>query len=390
MSSYRPEKLFRLVIVVLVAALAVSLSLTPACAEDLKGKKQKYRSIQSEIKKQQEKLKRTREVEASTFVALDETNRKLHATRQKINRYRAKLKETEKNIKKISSEISALRKKLERRRQWISRKLRAMHRYGRYGDTILMLVASEDATDLMKRWHYLKAIARYESGLIEDYRSTLAELNSKEAKLEDLHEKLVSEEKRVRKSERNLAMDKEEKQQILAAVKRKRASYENMLRELNAASQELQKMIKQAERQKQVASKGFWKLKGQLPWPVKGNVAIPYGAQKDPTYNTPVFRNGIYIAAPEGTYAKAVHSGKVVYADWFKNYGQLIILNHGGGYHSLYANLSEIFLKEGDIINNRANIGRVGDSSVIDRPSLYFEIRYKGKPLNPAQWLKGK
>jgi septal ring factor EnvC (AmiA/AmiB activator) len=80
----------------------------------------------------------------------------------------------------------------------------------------------------------------------------------------------------------------------------------------------------------------------------------------------------------------------VVYADWFKGYGQLVIVNHGQGYHSLYGNLSEIFLKAGDIIERDTKIGRVGTSGMLDRPSLYFEVRYKGRPLNPSQWLARK
>jgi len=375
----------------LAALLAVSPSMSPAEESDeVKNSKKKYRAIQMQIKDQEEKLRRARETEKSTLGAIDEANRKLNAARRELTECRVKLRATEEEMGRVSSEISSLRSRLDSRRQWMARKLRAMQRNRAQGDALLMLAASEDAADLIKRWRYLEELARYERGIIEDYKRGIADLAVKEAQLEGLKSRLASEEAAVKRAEEALSRDREEKQRILASVKQKRASYEGMLRELNEASRELQKLIEEEGEEDRFASKGFQGLKGRLPWPVNGKVALPYGTQKDPTFQTPVFRSGIYIAAPAGDSARAVFDGKVVFADWFKGYGQLVIINHGGGYHSLYANLSEIFLKEGDIISKRADVGKVGESSVTDQPSLYFEIRYKGKPLNPEHWLEKK
>ncbi len=380
----------RIILAVAVLALLLALPASLRAADDLDTNKKKYRAIQMQIKDQEEKLKRAVESEQSTLNAIDTTNRRLHEVRQELKTYRAKIHRTEKEIGEVSSEISALNSKLDRHRKWMARKLQAMQRYGRFGDALLILVESEDTPEMMRRWRYLEELARYERGIIEDYRKTIGTLDSKEAELEALNRRLASEEAVVREAEKELAEEKAQKQMILVSVTKKKEAYERMLRELSEASKMLQKLIEDAERDKRFASKDFQKLKGQLPWPVAGKVALPYGTQKDPTFQTPVFRNGIYIAAEEGTRAKAVHGGRVVFADWFKGYGQLVILNHGGGYHSLYANLSEIFLREGDIINDRVDVGKVGDSSITDQPSLYFELRYKGKPLNPVHWLEKK
>jgi septal ring factor EnvC (AmiA/AmiB activator) len=132
----------------------------------------------------------------------------------------------------------------------------------------------------------------------------------------------------------------------------------------------------------------FARLKGTLNWPVRGTVAVQYGTQMDPLFNLPVFRSGIHIKAAEGAPVKAVHEGKIVFADSFKGYGQLIIVNHGGGYHTLYGHLSRIFPKNGAIIKVNQPLGEVGEPAVLGTAGLYFEIRYKGKPLDPQQWLK--
>ncbi len=378
--------LISVAVLVLVALGAAGIS----AAQDLRQTQKKYKEVQRGIKAHEEKLKKAREAERSTLGALDSTNRKLSKVRRELGRYREELRKTEGQIKSVNAEIAALNAKLQRRRDWMTRKLRAMHRTGRYGDVIAVLGASQDADELLRRWRYLESLAEYERALIEDHRKTIRALDDKEKELEGLRQRLAAEEDRVFRAEQDLAREKARKQKILASVKQKKAAYERMLRELRAASKKLRKVIEDSARDKRFASKEFRKRKGALPWPVYGRVAIPYGTQKDPTFKTPVFRNGIYIASGPGSVARAVHAGKVVYADWFKGYGQLIIVNHGGGYHTLYANLSEIFLREGDIIKGSDEIGRVGDSSVTERPSLYFEIRYKGKPLDPVQWLRRK
>jgi septal ring factor EnvC (AmiA/AmiB activator) len=382
------SSIYKLALSAAVLSAALALAAGPAHADELKKSKKKQRAIQVQIKDQEQKLKRTVEAELNTLDALDNINKKLHAKKQEVRKYQTQIRKTEQKIEDVTADISKLNSKLDRHRKWMARKLRAMHRHGRYGDMILMLATSEGASDLMKRWRYLEELARYERGMIEDYRNTLAALDAKEAELKSLRQRLAAERDRSKRSEEDLAKERKYKQQILASVQKKRDAYEKMLKDLHEASEKLQKMIEEEERKKRFAGKGFRNLKGQLPWPVRGEVAISYGVQKDPKYNTPVFRNGVYIVTDDGANAKAVHSGRVDFADWFKGYGQLVIVNHGGGYHSLYANLSEIFLKEGDIIEGRVDIGKVGDSSVVERTSLYFEIRYKGKPLDPEQWLK--
>jgi septal ring factor EnvC (AmiA/AmiB activator) len=123
---------------------------------------------------------------------------------------------------------------------------------------------------------------------------------------------------------------------------------------------------------------------------VPGRVAIPYGEYKDPEYGITVFKNGLEIAPEQGEKPKAVAGGRVVYADWFKGYGLLLIVDHDNGYHSLYGNLSEIFLKSGDILIEGTVVGNIGNSQILNYPTLYFEIRHKGKPVNPSQWLTRK
>ena len=209
--------------------------------------------------------------------------------------------------------------------------------------------------------------------------------------MEVLKKELERNKNNVQKKLKEIQIERTRKDKLLASIRNERSSYEKMIRELKGSSRKLREMIKRMEKKRlppSVTGKKFRSLKGHLPWPVNGKVLIPFGKYKDPKFNIPVFKNGIEIKARNGDAARAVAGGRVVFADWFKGYGQLLIINHGGGYHSLYGHLSEIFHKTGDIINKGASVGKIGESGLLNVPSLYFEIRYKGKPLDPLRWLK--
>jgi septal ring factor EnvC (AmiA/AmiB activator) len=251
----------------------------------------------------------------------------------------------------------------------------------------ILLVTSEDIPQFIRRWHYLKSIAEYEYHLMNEYEKNLSTLQTQKKRQAELLNSLKKEQSELLKKEAELRHNKKKKRQLLASIRKERSLYKKMLAELKESSKRLRKLIIESEKKK-FALKGFSKMKRRLPWPVKGRLALPYGSYVDPKFKTPVFRNGIHIKAREGETVRAVYAGKVVFADWFKGYGRVVIINHGEGYYTVYANLSEIFLSKGDIIKKGAPVGRVGESGTLNAPGLYFEVRYKGKPLNPLHWLR--
>ena len=123
-----------------------------------------------------------------------------------------------------------------------------------------------------------------------------------------------------------------------------------------------------------------------MQWPVKGRVLHRYGEKRT---ESKVPWNGVFINANSGTAVKAPHHGRVVFSDWMKSFGQLLIIDHGGGYMTLYAHNQELLKTVGDWVLPGENIALVGDSGGQPRSGLYFEIRYKGRPSNPQVWLRG-
>ena len=349
---------------------------------------EEYKKIQKEIKSHKEKLEKVKKRESSILNDLEMTNRQLSRVEFELRKYRKRLIETESNISKVENEISLNKSNIERQREWIKRRLRAMQKYGRTSDTVMLFLSADDISQVMRVGKFLQYITVYEHRMLNAYREDLEDLNEKEKQLVKLKTELMNNRERVEAEEASIAKTKKEKEMLFASVRREESSYKNMLKELKDASKKLLDVIRESEKSDTFSAKGFSKLKGNLPWPVNGKVAIPYGSQKDPQFNTPIFRSGAYIQSNDNSFARAVYNGKVVFAEWFKGYGQLVIVNHGEGYHTLYGSLSEIFAKVGDIIKREQVVGRVGNSGILNVPGLYFELRYKGKPLDPLQWLK--
>lgn len=351
--------------------------------------KEEYHKVQKEMEKRKEKLEQARRREHSVLGELDRVNKSLNSVTAELKKHQQHIRETESQIGRVEREITGVRGELDREKSWLKRRLRAMQRYGQSGDLLFLLTATDDLAGLERRWKYLENITMSDRGTIERFADNLRSLDKKEKQLTALRVELKRNTDRIKPVEASLSDTKREKEHILASVRREKTTQEKMLSELQESSKRLPEMMRRLEEKDTFEAKGFSALRGTLTWPVSGKVAIPYGSQKDPKFHTPVFRNGIYIKA-DNEAVNAVYPGKVVYSDWFKGYGNLVIINHGEGYHTLYGNLSETFLKVGDIIRGKDPVGKVGESGLLNAPSLYFEVRYKGKPLDPMQWLRRK
>jgi septal ring factor EnvC (AmiA/AmiB activator) len=199
------------------------------------------------------------------------------------------------------------------------------------------------------------------------------------------------------------------RQTLLSRVKDERAYHERMVGELSEATRRLEAFIRDLqEKQRRAAAArapapsrprtappveapggtGFAALRGRLAWPAEGRVVGEFGAQVHPRFGTKTFRNGIDIDVAEGANIAAVASGHVLYTGWFRGYGNLIIVDHGGEYYTLYAHVADIRVAEGDEVKQGQIIGTVGDTGALGGPRLYFEVRQSGKPQDPSRWLR--
>jgi septal ring factor EnvC (AmiA/AmiB activator) len=352
--------------------------------------KQELSEIERKLKQRKQQVKETIKQEKSILSEVDKINKTIKQKQEELKNYENRIIQAQSNIKNLEEAIMTLVGKLDQKKQNLKERLNALYKQ-HHGERALILITARDYQDLLSRTRLMSLMAYQDRRIIDTFSSEINEANEKKKDLELMRTNLQVSKVNVQKKQKEMSAELTKKDTLLASVRNKRSSYEKMIKELEESSEKLREMIEALDKEKPsepVTGKGFRALKRRLPWPVDGEVIVPFGKYNDPQYNIPVFKNGIEIRANDGEQPKAVSEGSVVYADWFKGYGLLLIINHGSGYHSLYGHLSEIFYKSGDIIKEGTAVGKIGESGLLNVPSLYFEIRFKGKPVDPMQWLK--
>jgi murein hydrolase activator len=174
-------------------------------------------------------------------------------------------------------------------------------------------------------------------------------------------------------------------EEVVGAIKGEAELARRMVRDLELADADLTRIIR--EMKEGPATSGFGALKGKLPTPVSGTIEVGFGKVVNPRFNTVTVHKGVDIRAPEGTPVRAVAAGTVVYAGWLRGYGNLLILDHGGGYHTLVAHLSTLLPPVGAPVAAGEVVGEVGDTGSLKGAYLYFELRRAGEAVDPAPWL---
>jgi murein hydrolase activator len=364
-----------------------------------------YQKLQRDIRKQKKKLAEATRAEKSVISDLRKVDAQLSDISDQIVTTKNQIKAIRGNISMLEGQIIASSGRLEAQREHLRTRLRTLQRINDSKEIMLMLISNEEPSTVLRASRSLSEISARYNESIKNYRAELGRLSDHKKKLSGLIGNLKSEESNLAKLEGSAKAKKKEKEEFLVSVRKEKSTYQKMINELKEDSERLQRIIRDADKReksgKRKVTRGkqpdredlpvdsaFTRMKGRLSWPVQGKLAIRYGSQIDPAFNLPVFRSGIHIRSAVGTSVNAVAHGKVVYAAEFKGYGKMVVISHGAGYHTLYGNLSRIFSKNDAIIKESEPVGEVGDSTTLGGSGLYFEIRYKGKPLDPQQWLR--
>jgi len=385
-------------------ALAATEGKSPRAQES----RERLKEVQRELGREREKVKEAGRKEASLARELARLDQDLKDKTQALRELEAKLRTSNQRIVKLSQEIAATDLRLTRSRRLLKSRLRAIYKQGRFG-YVRMLLSAEDFSAAGRRLKYLSAVAGQDQRLMQTYSTTLTDLSQKRGELTRSKAEVAEAKDRAATTRGQIAEEQRKRRVLLASVREEKAGYLAQIKELEASAKNLQSLIArlqtEEERQRRAARSvprrdgkeespdirddgRFERLRGKLPWPALGSLASTFGRQEHPRFRTVTFNRGIEITAPEGRDIAAVADGTALYADWFKGYGRLIILDHGGGYFTLYAHASELLVRAGDAVAKGQVIGRVGDTGSLEGPQLYFELRHKGKPQDPLAWLQ--
>ena len=336
---------------------------------------ERLKSIQSQVLEKQRGL-------SSASNELDQLQLQLAQNARSLSDAKRNFEESVKNLSELKSKLSALNKQAEdlseQHADHLSLLATSLHSMQHDARTrrLSYLLGADD-------WHSFERRAVYYDYFNRERENKLSKLSKQLSHLSDIRTALSTqsrflelEQVRQQKILSDIEQKRQKKQQIINALEQKIAQGHSAIAALEKDAKELQRLIKQLGTSPASALQ-FNKLKGRLPWPLDGPINTRNDNEKLP---------GIFLPATINTEVKSIHDGHVVFSDWFRSYGMLLIIDHGDGYMSLYANNEALYKEVGDSVRSGERIAEVGNGGTSGDTGLYFEIRRFNEQLDPKLW----
>jgi len=300
----------------------------------------------------------------------------LRETQLVLHRASEQMDATLRRVRELDASVAQARPQLAAR-------ARALYKMGELS-YVRMLLSVEQPADMLRGYRFVSALARRDREKMAALRANLATLAATRDDLQRKTREAMSLRVELDRARRALEADRQRKSELLTSIVEKKETHAAYLQELEEAEGKLGQLLSglgAADIDVPITV-----FKGALPWPARGRVRVAFGRHKHPRFETYTLHNGIEIEAPVDTPVTAVHDGTVAFADQFLGYGLMVIIDHGGKNHTLYAHLAEARVRPGQHVSAGDVVGTVGASGV-DGPGLYFEMRSQGKPQDPQEWL---
>lgn len=347
--------------------------------------------LDREIKEYQKMLEETRGERSSLEQKLKENEKEISDLLKEIEQIEQELKEGEENVSQLRDEQSQLESARMEQQSQIARQIRAAWETGSQG-YLKVLLNQEDPHQIARMLTYYDYFNRARADRIDEYTETIVALRDVESRLETQNRRLAQNRETLETRSRELVNAQEEKEESLAALNRQIARAGTEVEKLIEDREYLEQLLDKIDRSvvnlpTPSDTKPFASLQGDMLMPVSGHVTNPFGSAR----STGKMRwNGIFIEADEGEPVHAIHYGRVVFSDWLRGFGLLLIINHGDGYMSLYGHNQVTYRETGDWVKAGEIIATVGNSGGQNRSGTYFEIRNAGKPADPQRWCQAR
>jgi septal ring factor EnvC (AmiA/AmiB activator) len=360
--------------------------------EEISQERLRLEQLNQEIVETQKKAKRIEKKHGSVLKTIEKLDRQLYDQKKERHRINQQIKEKDQELSNISIKITELGKDVQTRQSSISARLRLLYMEGRTG-YLKTLFAAESFTDAAHRMDYISWVAQREHQLVRQFQEDLSNLQLLNEQQTKAREELLHLQGETQQTIQKVSGLKREKRTVLVSLSKEKDSHERMVEDLQRSAEQVDSLLKELDQRFQLAQSRMRQPPGRLPslgsllWPVEGKVVSFFGRQKHPNFDTFVNKKGIEIQAREGSPIRSVSSGKVVYADWLKGYGLVVIVDHTNGFYSLYAHASKLLVAEGNAVANGQIIGETGETGVTEEDTLYFELRKGTTPIDPLKWL---
>jgi len=376
--------------IVLMAALGLLIAAqtagtaTPA---DAAAKEAQLKKVRSRIDSIRKSIHAEAERRDSLAAALKESELAIQTAHERLSAVREKRLAAQNRLRELQDERNETQRKIDSERDALAGELRVAYMNG-HQEQLKVLLNQGDPAQLGRVMAYYGYFGRARAERITAITEHLAHLDLLTENISSEAEKLQALEADNAREVKALAGARDRRQTTLAQVQSTIKSRNDELARVQREAQALEKLIEQLRRAIEefpdLAGQPFGRVKGKLPWPVKGTLLARFGQLRS---GGPLKWQGMVIGANRGTQVRALFPGRVVYADWLPGLGLLLVLDHGGGYMSLYGHNEQLYRRVGDRVAAGDVLAAVGDAAGFGKPGLYLEIRKGRQALDPAAWL---
>jgi len=352
--------------------------------ENIDDTRRELEKTQQQIKVVQDKIDALNKEEKGVLNRIDAYDEKIDLTKKYIRDLERGQKQKQNEIISVTGQIKSTQSQISARQADLEKLLISYYKEQRIFPLEVVL-SDKSIADVYKKSIYLRIIAQDRKNMIKQFSGLKQSLETQQAQLIAANLQLAQYKQQREKERNSLKESQDMENKILEKVRTQKSQNLTMEDELKAAASKLEKLIADLEsrrRERKLAPGTHYLeiMKGKLPWPYYGTVIAQFGTKSDPKYNTKIKNTGIDIQTTKNAEIKAIAQGRVVYADRFMGYANLVILDHSDGYYSLYSNLTDMNCSVGDNVEQGETVGTASNI-------LHFELRSEGKPVDPLLWL---
>jgi murein hydrolase activator len=382
----------RITLAAVLLAVSAGVWLSAAAQDEISQKQQELERIKQQIQQHRDEAKRLASQEQDVVQKLQSLDQQIDLQQEYIDKLGEQEDAIDHRIGDLMSQIGRQETTLSLQQDALARRLRAMYKRDPT-DHWQIILGAASLRDAVTRYQFTRLIAQQDARLIADVRDTKHQLETESARLNESREQIMAVRAEREQESTQLESAKEERQQTLAQIRNEKGEHAKAIKDLEQAQARLESIIQDLTQRRAISDKDlppsgeFASMKGRLIWPVTGRVISAFGKHTNPKYGTVTMNNGLDIEAKAGTPIVAVADGAVEFVDWIDAFGKCVILNHGGGYYTLYAHLATTTVKQGQKVKRGQTIAEVGNTGSLEGYVCHFEVRQARKALDPSDWL---
>lgn len=385
----------------LVSLLALFASAAVASPDSLK--QQELKELRGRLHALQEELEQAREDRSEVSDALKKSERRISDVNRSLRDLELRKRRLSRDLQQLNEHTRVTQSEIAEQQKHLAELLRERYMQGG-GDAMKLLLNGQNPSEVARNLEYYGYIGRARADLIRAHRESLARLRGLHEKTRQQNDDLTRVQQDKVAQRKTLEAEKGERQQVLyklsEQIRKQRREIDTLARDEKRLATLIARLAKITPARPAAAKPGqkvervadaslagldFARLRGKLALPVAGEIRHKFGQGREG--GGPAWK-GLFIRARQGQEVRAVGSGQVAFADWLRGFGNLLIVDHGAGYLSLYSNNESLYKQPGESVRAGDVVAAVGATGGQDEPGLYFELRHQGKPFDPLTWVR--